>query len=565
MHPCPIDLFVSPHDAEKSAFICNQTPLSFGAFCKDVAAYAAYFKTLRDEKVILFVEEPYLFAVCFFGLLQAQKEVILTPFLNQGAGAYLKEITQTVVTSAPFVHEDMHIHSVPMDLPSADWTFVPLSGRFVSFFTSGSTSTPKQIRKAFETLNAEVMFHLQNHPAFFKDPVLIASIQPFHMYGMLWRLLIPLCAGVPIDADVLYSPEELKQKMETYSSVIFVSTPSFMDKLIKYQHQYDFPQTCVEVISSGSLLREETSAGMHALFKVSPFEVFGSTETGGVAGRRQIKGPFWHLFNEVQTELDADNKLRISSAFCVQNPFQMQDAVQMTAKDTFLLKGRLDRLVKIAEKRVSLPEMEERYAAHPFVERAHLILLDSERPQLGAVLTLTASGKTFLKQHSKKALLALLTTYLNGFFEPGTLPKKTRFVFEIPTNPQGKYTKELILPLFDNNLAEPVLEDVTFSAEKWSARLTFLPDALYFQGHFPDFPILPGVVQVHFAALFRKRFLRQEGWIELQKLKFSNLIFPADTVDLTLEKISPTQTLFTYQKDGKVCSSGIFKKEAPDV
>lgn len=63
-------------------------------------------------------------------------------------------------------------------------------------------------------------------------------------------------------------------------------------------------------------------------------------------------------------------------------------------------------------------------------------------------------------------------------------------------------------------------------------------DMLYFQGHFPGFPILPGVAQIVPLVLAQVR----EAWPELDqprrlsRLKFRQPVFPGATLELRLER-----------------------------
>ncbi|MBO4405166.1 MAG: hypothetical protein J5821_00365, partial [Alphaproteobacteria bacterium] len=93
------------------------------------------------------------------------------------------------------------------------------------------------------------------------------------------------------------------------------------------------------------------------------------------------------------------------------------------------------------------------------------------------------------------------------------------------------------------------------SEDAFSADLTFIRDSLYFKGHFPDIPILPGVVQMHFAAYFIKKFWRVDVTASsLKRVKFSKIIFPNTTVKFSIRR---DKHGFSYLF-GENFSSGIF-------
>jgi len=61
----------------------------------------------------------------------------------------------------------------------------------------------------------------------------------------------------------------------------------------------------------------------------------------------------------------------------------------------------------------------------------------------------------------------------------------------------------------------------------------------YFNGHFPAFPVLPAIAQIHIIMHFVSRFLgagKNTGLSEIKKAKFTNIIRPDTTHVLYLEK-----------------------------
>ncbi len=440
--------------------------------------------------------------------------------------------------------------------------------RFAAVFrTSGSTAEPKTVVKAFPTLAKEVAFHLARLRAEGilpmpggRGPLFLSTVEPDHMYGLLWRKMLPKAAGCDVDEEVIRAPESLVAKMKSAERVFLVTTPSFLDRFCAYAGQYEVPRNCVELVTSGALLTAEVAAAARRVFGRAPLEIFGSTETGGVAWRRQFSSApdafDWTVFAPVKASASPDGRLVVSSPFSCARGYVMGDGVEFSPSGrSFKLLGRRDRLVKINEQRVSLPEMEAKMAELPEVREAALAALDGPHgPCLGAVVVL-ADDAPF---PGKRAAAMALRAKLVPIFPKGAVPKRYRFVHELPRNAQGKVRADELRRVLCSDLQEPRVENVVRTDGGWSADFTFDADAMYFQGHFPGFPILPGVVQLGAAHRFAELFARAPLRIgTVKKLKFQRIIHPGEKVRFSLERRSDSEYAFRYEAGGEVCSSGV--------
>jgi 3-hydroxymyristoyl/3-hydroxydecanoyl-(acyl carrier protein) dehydratase len=87
-------------------------------------------------------------------------------------------------------------------------------------------------------------------------------------------------------------------------------------------------------------------------------------------------------------------------------------------------------------------------------------------------------------------------------------------------------------------MLEPKILQQQISDMELKLELVFLEEAEYFQGHFPQIAILPGVVQVHFAVLYAQRYLEVQPEISsVTRLKFANIIQPKQQVNLSLKLV----------------------------
>ena len=79
----------------------------------------------------------------------------------------------------------------------------------------------------------------------------------------------------------------------------------------------------------------------------------------------------------------------------------------------------------------------------------------------------------------------------------------------------------------------------------------------WFRGHFPGQPVLPGVIQLHWAAAVAAILFGLEGPPRhIKRLKFSNVIVPPRVVELHLERHGDREVQFRVQGDGLQNSQG---------
>ena len=430
----------------------------------------------------------------------------------------------------------------------------------VSFRTSGSTSNPKTVVKTFESLAKEVAFHRERlADVLTHKPLFLSTVEPGHMYGTLWRRMLPAASGCVVDPEVILTPETLIEKMRGAKAVFLVTTPSFLERFAAYADLYDVPGNCVEITTSGALLTPEVSAAAARIFGVVPLEIFGSTETGGVASRRQtVPDCDWTVFDPVHASSDADGRLVVTSPFSFRRRFAMGDVATLAPGGrTFRLHGRADRIVKVAEQRVSLPDMEDEMRKLPEIADVALCPLDGPHGTfLGAVVVPRPPADACAAPRQKRSLA--LRQRLLEIFPPGTVPKRYRFVHELPRNPQGKILTSALKDILASRVVEPLAENVVRTEDSWSADLTFDPDAAYFQGHFPEVAVLPGVVQLGMAKRFAETFLRRQ--LELgtvKKMKFSRPILPGERVHLVIKRHAENELSYAYSCNAGICSSGV--------
>jgi len=106
--------------------------------------------------------------------------------------------------------------------------------------------------------------------------------------------------------------------------------------------------------------------------------------------------------------------------------------------------------------------------------------------------------------------------------------------------------------------AMPVIRAETHTDAGVTLRLFVPADLNLFAGHFPCFPLLPGVAQIHWAArLGAAHFPIDGGFSRLLNIKFQKPVLPDSELDLTLAwDAARRQLAFTYTSAAGCHASG---------
>lgn len=107
-------------------------------------------------------------------------------------------------------------------------------------------------------------------------------------------------------------------------------------------------------------------------------------------------------------------------------------------------------------------------------------------------------------------------------------------------------------------MSAPPVISLTHDERRAEARLSLPRDAEVFQGHFPNFPVLPGVVQIDWVMrLAEQCFQIARPATEDFQVKFSRIIGPETDLVLILQFDPAHQRLtFEYRVGDQVMSSG---------
>ena len=321
----------------------------------------------------------------------------------------------------------------------------------VEFYTSGSSGAPKCVPKAFKQLRLEVQALERQWGAGLGEAAVLGTVPHHHLYGLLFRVLWPLSAGRPFAADICLQPGELSATAGGRRCVL-VSSPAFLNRLSDYSELPPAAQVAA-LFSSGAPLPDAAAQGLSEAWGRAAMEVYGSTETGGVAWRAwedATTRPWWTPIQGVSAEIrDDESGARLwvrSGCTFEQDWMPTGDLARFGSAGRFTLLGRADDVLKFEDKRVSLNEMRARLVQHPWVAEARLLLLPGRRQHIGAVVVL----KPEQRGAGRRELRETLRGWMAERYEPLLIPRKWRFPEALPDNAMGKTEQARLLALFED-------------------------------------------------------------------------------------------------------------------
>jgi acyl-CoA synthetase (AMP-forming)/AMP-acid ligase II len=526
-----------------------------------VLSIAAGLVERKARRVAVHLEDAGELALAIFAAWRAGVEVLLPSDLQAQTRERWASQVDLWLTDQPDDVLLSTLHADPL-LPAA----LDLDHCVLSLCTSGSSGEPKLIEKRLRQLANEVTALERLWGAELGSACIIGSVATQHIYGLLFRVLWPLCAGRSFVRKQLPFPEDLQRASHEHATFAWVASPALLKRM---GDNLDWPslRAVRRVFSSGGALPVQAAESLHARLGQWPTEILGSSETGGIAWRRGDQ--LWRAFNDVKLSQDSDGALRIESPYLpVGHIEHTADAARFTQDGRFELLGRLDRIVKLEEKRISLPLLEQALALHEWVNETRLGVVRENRASLGALVVLSDSGVQALRNQGRRAVTQALRQHLIPHCEALALPRRWRLLSQLPLNPQGKLPQAQVdALLMAPRTQEPELVSQQQVDDQLRLDLIVPLDLAHFTGHFPTTPILPGVMQVDWAINLAQRLLPvPPRFAGMEVLKFQQLVRPGDHITLTLRFDNERGKLhFAYRNGDVPCSSGRILLEAAHV
>lgn len=423
-------------------------------FLIDTAKMRQFIEANPADEYILHCEDYWYFLCTFVALLQCKKAAYLTQnisesFLSDVRKPGMELITDQQVTGAKLIPEIIENAEIPAEEYFRTTPEINGEETRIFLFTSGSTGKPKAVPQRMKEFEEDNAFIISKWGQEFNSRKLVTTVSQHHIYGFLFGISLPFTLGTPFRRRRVEFPEEFE--VMTDETYILIATPAFLKRTVEVEDKLGMKN--IWIFTSGGAVSPELAVQCGKLFNFYPLEVYGSTETSGIAYRQQDKdGLLWTPFANAKLWLGDDGCLRIISPY-IKNPegFATADLAEFQADGRFLLKGRSDSIVKIEEKRISMTEVENRLLETGFVKEVKVVALANDvRQYLAAALVLNEKGKEQFKDTEKYLINRYFHDFLMNYFENVVIPKKWRFLEKLPTDVQGKVHKLDIVAMFND-------------------------------------------------------------------------------------------------------------------
>jgi len=410
----------------------NGRAVAVETFLGDVAQLANLLPERRY--VVNLCTDRYRFAVGFAAALLRGQVSLLPPTEAPGVIARVASQHPDVycLHDAAKVPASLAAMSFPERLAAATTTSrvpeVPAAQVAAIVFTSGSTGQPVPYHKTWGSLVGVALAELEIL-RLRSGMALVGTVPPQHVFGLEATVLMVMQGGLALHARRPFYPADVRAALaELPRPRGLVIAPVHLRVLLAEPDELPGAEF---LLCATSPLSPQLAAQAEARFGTPLYEIYGCTESGGIASRRTTATSEWRAMTGVT--LRTDDKGTWVKGGHVALEVALPDMIELRGAGRFLLHGRTADLVNIAGKRTSLAHL-----------NYHLNSIEGVRDGVFVVPEQQGEAVTRLAAYvvapglSSEALLSALRERIDSAF----LPRPLHFVDALPRNETGKLPRQ---------------------------------------------------------------------------------------------------------------------------
>ncbi|WP_301099377.1 hypothetical protein [Otariodibacter sp.] len=181
-----------------------------------------------------------------------------------------------------------------------------------------------------------------------------------------------------------------------------------------------------------------------------------------------------------------------------------------------------------------------------------------QQADLVAWIELSEEGIQLFREKGRKAVIEQLKTCLLEQKGELVIPKLWHFTDKLPRDNQSNIDARMFEKICLTDIVDPIWRDKKQQDEQLFLKGKVPIDLTFFKGHFANFPLVPGVVELQWVNDQITEFLGLEKTIlRVDNLKFQKFLRPNDDMELNLKwQPEHNRVIFQLKVDNEMCSSG---------
>jgi acyl-coenzyme A synthetase/AMP-(fatty) acid ligase len=299
-------------------------------------------------------------------------------------------------------------------------------------FTSGSTGQPVPYRKTWASLTRVALAEVEAlGMAAWPGMSVLGTVPPQHVFGLEATVLAVMQSGFALHARRPFYPADICAELAALPRPrCLVTSPVHLRVLLA---EADRLPPADFILCATAPLSPQLAAEAESRFAAPLHEIYGCTESGGIASRRTVTTSEWRAMRDVA--LRADDKGTWVRGGHVEIEVLLADIIELRDPGRFELYGRTADLVNIAGKRTSLAHLNYHLNSIEGVRDGAFVVPPEEGELVTRLMAyVVAPGR------SSESLMDALRLRIDAAF----LPRPLCLVDALPRNALGKLPREAL-------------------------------------------------------------------------------------------------------------------------